>query len=144
MGRSMMDKLHDLTSNSWQEELTFNDVVNAMDYDATFGRDISVRITVPIFTVLRRHFCSDSQKGLCVTKQECDIGKGRRHKPVDYLAFEEIEDIAAILNSVAAAVNLYCRNRILKIISAQLAAAKIDDVIDLDEKGNVQTKGAQQ
>ena len=143
MGKSMMDKLHDLTSNSWQEELAFNDVFNAMDYDATFGRDISVRITVPIFAVLRRHFCSDSKKGLCVTKLECDIGKGRRHQPVDYLAFEEIEDIAAILNSVAAAVNLYCRNRILKIISAQLAKAKIDDVIDLNEKGNVQTKGAQ-
>ena len=130
--------------DDWLEHLEVFEVHDAqmmcnMECDAT------VRITVPIDMFLRRHFCVDRNGCLCVTEAEHDINpKRRQHRPVDEMDGRGLTGVAELLNVIASAVNAYCRARIIRVIQTELAALSGGDVIDLDEKGNVQTKGAQQ
>ena len=129
--------------DEWQRYLRVDDVYD-VQLHGELPDDVTIRISVPVTTCLRTHFCADRKRGLCVTDREQDIeSNSRRHHPVSEHGFEYVAEIAGILNSVASAVNAHCRAGIMKMVIGRFAACKQGEVIDLDEKGNVQTKGTQ-
>ena len=144
MKRGMIETAIGLADKEdWLEHLEVFEVEEAQAMSG-MEVDASIRIVVPIRTFLRRHFSVDQNGCLCVTAAERDINaKRRRHRPVEEMSIGGMSGIARVLNIIAEAVNAYCRARLIKIIQDELAVYDTGEVIDLDEKGNVQTKGAQ-